>query len=134
MIIPFSGNCILIDVKQKTYGRKERVNIMKTLDVFIKEIKASKELQEELKKVKDMVAADAFLKAHNCDATAEELSDFIKSQINDGQGELSDDDASSVTGGVWMDVGAGWIDVDDTIPVRKTSPVLPDMRIDIIED
>lgn len=42
--------------------------------------------------------------------------------------------ASSVMGGVWMDVGAGWIGVDDTIPARKTDPILPDMRIDIIED
>ncbi len=107
---------------------------MKTLDEFVKEINASKELCKELKKVKSMDVANAFLKAHDCGATAEELSEFIKSQINDGQGELSDDDASSVMGGVWMDVGAGWIDVDDTIPARKTDPILPDMRIDIIED
>ena len=107
---------------------------MKTLDEFIKEINGSKELHEELKKVKDMDAANAFLKAHDCDATAKELSEFIKSQISDGQGELSDDEASSVSGGIWMDVGAGWIEVDDTIPARKTSPILPDKRIDIIED
>ena len=107
---------------------------MKVLDEFIKEIKASKELQAELKNVKDTVAADAFLKSHDCGATAKELSEFIKSQINDGQGELSDDEASSVSGGIWMDVGAGWIEVDDTIPARKTSPILPDKRIDIIED
>ena len=107
---------------------------MKVLDEFIKEIKASKELQAELKNVKDTVAADAFLKSHDCGATAKELSEFINSQINDGQGELSDDEASAASGGRWMDVGAGWIEVDDTIPARKTKPALPDMRIDIIED
>ena len=107
---------------------------MKTFEEFIKEIDASEELQAELKNVKGMDDANAFLKAHNCDATAEELADFIKSQINNGQGELSDDEASSVSGGIWMDVGAGWIEVDDTIPARKTSPILPDKRIDIIED
>ena len=107
---------------------------MKTLEEFIKEINASKELQKELKSVKGIEAAEGFLKKYDCGATAEELSEFINSQINDGQGELSDDEACSVSGGIWMDVGAGWIEVDDTIPVRKTKPVLPDKRIDIIED
>ena len=63
----------------------------------------------------------------------DELAERIALQF-ETSGELSDDDASSVTGGIWMDVGAGWIEVDDTIPVRKTSPILPDKRIDIIED
>ena len=31
---------------------------------------------QELKKVKDMDAANAFLKAHDCDATAKELSEL----------------------------------------------------------
>ena len=107
---------------------------MKTLEQFIKEIEASTALMEELKNIKDEAAANDFLKKHDCGATAEELAQYIKSRKNDAQGELSDDDASSVTGGVWMDVGAGWIDVDVTIPKRKVDPILPDMRIEIIDD
>ena len=95
---------------------------MKTLDEFIKEINGSKELQEALKNVKDMDAANAFLKKYDCNATAQELTEYIKSQINNIEGELSDDEASLASGGIWMDVGAGWFEVDDTIPVRKEEP------------
>lgn len=95
---------------------------MKTLDGFIKEINGSKELQEELKNVKDTDAANAFLKKHDCSATAKELTEYIKSQKNNAEGELSDDEVSAASGGVWMDVGAGWIDVDDTVPVREKDP------------
>ncbi|MBO4429541.1 MAG: hypothetical protein J5832_06260 [Clostridia bacterium] len=109
---------------------------MKTLDEFIKEINGSKELQEELKNAKDIDAVNAFLKKHDCDATAEKLSEYIKSQKNDGARELSDDEVSEVAGGFWMDIGAGWFWVDDTIPPRKKKeePVLGEFKIEIIEE
>ena len=109
---------------------------MKTLDEFIKEINDSKELQEELKNTRDVDAANAFLKKHDCAATADELAEYIRSQKNDGQGELSDDEVSEVAGGFWMDIGAGWFWVDETLPQRpkKTEPVLESFKIEILEE
>lgn len=100
---------------------------MKTLEQFLKEIEASGELQKELKNLKDKDAANAFLKKHGCSATAEELAAFLRSKNKDGQGELSDEEASSVSGGVWMDIGFGRIWIDETIPQRKSTadPILP---------
>lgn len=90
---------------------------MKTLGEFIKEIEASKELQKELKNVENKEAAEVFLKKHDCGATAKELAEFIKSQVKDIQGgELSDDEASSVAGGVYfmIDGKSTWfVDVVD---------------------
>ena len=108
---------------------------MKTLNEFIKEVSSSKELQEELKNAKDADAVNAFLKEHDCDATAGELAEYIKSQRNDGARELPDDEVSEVAGGIWMDVGAGWIDVSDAIPLKKKKAAqkpLKEFKIDII--
>ena len=106
---------------------------MKTLEQFVKEIEASKELQEELKNLTDKNAALAFLKKHDCAATAEELAKAIKAMTKDAQGELSDDEASAASGGVWFDIGFGRFWVDETLPERKVDPILPDSPI-IIED
>lgn len=108
---------------------------MKTLEQFIKEIVASKELQEELKNLKDKDAAAAFLKKNDCSATAEELADAIKAKVENKQGELSDDEASAASGGVWFDIGFGLFWVDETLPEKKgkPDPILPDSPI-IIED
>ena len=107
---------------------------MKTLNEFIKEVSSSKELQKELKNAKDADVVNAFLKEHDCDATAGELAEYIKSQRNDGARELSDDEVSEVAGGIWMDVGAGWIWVDETLPARKKmkEPALKEFKIEII--
>ena len=109
---------------------------MKTLEQFIKEVEASEELQNELKNLKDADAANAFLKAHGCGATADELAAFIQSQAKDRQGELSDDEVSAASGGVWFDIGFGRFWVDETLPQRriKDDPILPDSPITIIED
>ena len=108
---------------------------MKTLEQFIKEINASKELQEELKNLKNKDAVAAFLKKHDCSATAEELAEAIKVKAENGQGELSDDEASAASGGIWFDIGFGRFWVDETLPQRKqkVDPILPDSPI-IIED
>lgn len=109
---------------------------MKTLEQFIKEIDASKGLQEELKNLQDKDAVAAFLKKHDCSATTEELVEAIKAKAGNGQGELSDDEASAASGGVWFDIGFGRFWVDETLPERKvkTDPILPDSPIIIIED
>ena len=107
---------------------------MKTIEKLYVEIENSETLKNELSAVKDKDALAEFLKQHDCDATVEEWVKYIKTKATDSQGELSDDAVSSVSGGVWMDVGAGWIDVDVTLPARKTSPVLPEKKIIIIED
>ena len=107
---------------------------MKTLNEFLKEIEASKELQEELKALNDAAAAEAFLEKYDCSATAKELAESIKSKVNGGQGELSDEEASAASGGVWMDIGFGRIWIDETLPERKQDPILPDFKIEIIDD
>ena len=73
---------------------------MKTIEEFYKEIAGSKELQEELKKLSDEALGE-FLKKHNCEATAKELSDFVKSQT---EGEIGDVDVEAATGGAFFPV------------------------------
>ena len=107
---------------------------MKTLKDLIREIETSEKLREDLKNLKDKDAVDAFLKERNCSATAEELAEYLKSQKNDSEGELSDDDASSVSGGVWAMTYYGWMWLDDTVPESKTKTVLPKHTIIIEED
>ena len=71
---------------------------MKTIEEFYKEIVGSKELQEELK----TLSADslgAFLKKHGCAASAEEFAEYVRSQA---EGEIADDDANAVAGGLFM--------------------------------
>lgn len=92
---------------------------MKTLNEFIKEITASKELQEEIKTFKNSDELNAFFKAHDCDATAEDYGALIN-LVEKGEGELPDDLAEAVAGGFpWeilseciptvVDVVAGWL-------------------------
>ncbi|MBQ7700332.1 MAG: hypothetical protein IJT49_08335 [Clostridia bacterium] len=108
---------------------------MKTLNEFIKEINGSKDLQEELKNTNDMDAANAFLKKHDCDATANELAEYIRSQRKDGVQELSDDEVSAVAGGIWADFGYGlvWLETEVKIE-RKKEEVLEKHIIEIIDD
>lgn len=63
-----------------------------TAEVFLQKIKASAELVDELKAVKDGEALAAFLKKHDCAATAEEFQAALKR-------ELSDDALEGVAGG-----------------------------------
>ena len=71
---------------------------MKTLVEFIKEITASKELQDEMKNLEDEEAINTFFKAHDCDATAEDFGLLVK-YIENSEGELPDDLAEAVAGG-----------------------------------
>ena len=71
---------------------------MKTLNDFIKEITASKELQDEMKNLKDKEALEAFFKAHDCDATTEDYAALVKLS-EDKEGEIPDELAEAVAGG-----------------------------------
>ena len=70
---------------------------MKTIEEFYKEIAASKELQEELNSLNLLDATlEAFLKKHECNATAKDFLAFVRAQ---NEGEIEDDDAAKVDGG-----------------------------------
>ena len=69
---------------------------MKTIEEFYKELTASKELQEELKKASGEML-EAFLKKHDCNASVQ---DFIKYYDAHNEGEIDDGDAGSVAGGI----------------------------------
>ena len=86
-------------------GRK-----MKTVEDFYKEISDSKELQEELKNASEEML-EAFLKKHDCAASAEDFVNYMKSQKKpQAEGELSDDTAENVAGGrfLWWPDGSDW--------------------------
>ena len=68
---------------------------MKIVEEFYKEITDSKQLQNELKTVSGETL-DAFLREHNCDATAKDFIEFIRSKID---GEIVDDVAEAIAGG-----------------------------------
>ena len=70
---------------------------MKTIEEFYNEIVVSKELQEELKKTSDETLED-FLAKHGCSATAKDFIEFLKSMA---EGELEDDSAEAVNGGIY---------------------------------
>ena len=106
------------------------------LKELMKEIDASTELQEILKNLKDASAVEEFLKKHDCAATVKEFAESIKSQRKDSQGELSDDEASEVSGGVWATSFYGLIWLGDEVPESKRRPAptpLPEYPI-LIED
>ena len=70
---------------------------MKTVEEFVKEINESKELQKAIGEIKDKASFEAFLKDHDCDATADDFAKFVRSN---SEGEISDDAAGDVSGGV----------------------------------
>ena len=71
---------------------------MKTLNEFIKELTAKKELQDEMSKIKNNEELAAFLKANDCEATPEEFTALV--EIARGkEGEIPDELAEAVAGG-----------------------------------
>lgn len=71
---------------------------MKTLEDLLKEISTSDELQNELTSMKkgQYAEIEAFLKKHDCSASAEEFVNYLKSSL---EGEIGDDEASAAAGG-----------------------------------
>ena len=72
---------------------------MKTIEEFYQEIAGSKELQKELKIMTEKALTD-FLRKHDCEGTAKEFIDFVKTHK---EGEISDEDVGVVAGGGWID-------------------------------
>ena len=70
---------------------------MKTAEEFVKEIKASEELQNALKEIKEVAALEEFLKKNDCGAT---VAEFAKCATAQGEGEICDDEAEGAAGGV----------------------------------
>ena len=72
---------------------------MKTVEEFAKEIIGSAELQKELTEIKDKASLEDFLKKNDCGATATEFAKFVETN---GEGEISDETAGEIAGGVWL--------------------------------
>lgn len=83
--------------------RQERIHNMKTAEELFKEITASEALQKEFDAIGKGKLAEigAFLKNHDCTASAEEFMAFLKKQ-KAPEGELDDDAAGVVAGGKWF--------------------------------
>ncbi len=71
---------------------------MKTAEEFIREIKSSEILQNELKGIKDADAFTDYLKKNDVGAAAEDFVKALKAE-NESEGEISDDDAETAAGG-----------------------------------
>ena len=96
---------------------------MKTLLELKKEIVANAELREAWSEALKSGKTDEFLKAHGCDATKEELKDFLE---ND-KSELADEELDNVAGGVATQRGTffcKWCDTE--LPLSKQSDKDPD--------
>ena len=73
---------------------------MKALQAFYDEMIASDELKKEFSEsiaTKEDVAA--FLKRHECSATADELIEFIKEKLPANPSEVKEEDLAEVAGG-----------------------------------
>ena len=78
---------------------------MKTVEELFKEIDTSKDLQNEITSIGkgQFAELEAFLKKHDCEASAEEFIEFLKKQKpSKAEGELTDDDVDAVAGGRWI--------------------------------
>jgi hypothetical protein len=74
---------------------------MKTVQDFIKETEGNTALKNELKAINEKDALADFLKKNGVDATVEEFAEALKASISDGnEGEISDDAAEAVAGGI----------------------------------
>ena len=70
---------------------------MRTIEEFIREIERSKALQDELKEIKDKDALADFLRKNDVCESVDELEHYAKTLY---EGELSDDTAKAVAGGI----------------------------------
>lgn len=76
---------------------------MKSLEQFIKEIAGSSKLRREFETIRNREALDAFLEKHGCKATGHDFVKYLKSKPRN-EGEMSDDDAESVAGGIFLPI------------------------------
>ncbi|MBQ7592920.1 MAG: Nif11-like leader peptide family RiPP precursor [Synergistaceae bacterium] len=73
---------------------------MKTLQEFYEEVKTSDDLKKSLAEAAKSGKITEFLKAHDCDATADELKEFVAGKTaQDKPVELNDEELENVAGG-----------------------------------
>ncbi len=74
---------------------------MKTLQEVYEEITKSDDLKRALAETVKADKVTDFLKAHGCDATADELREFVAEKVNRDRPlrELSEDELANVAGG-----------------------------------
>ena len=73
---------------------------MKTLQEVYDEVKASDDLKKALAEAVKAGKVTEFLKANGCDATLDELKEFVAEKVNkDKPVELSEDELEMVAGG-----------------------------------
>ena len=71
----------------------------KTLQRLYGEVMASDALKKEYFAAANEGKLDEFLSSHGCDATGEQLGEFLSNSKNLPQGEIADDELDSVAGG-----------------------------------
>ncbi len=71
---------------------------MKTLEGFLKEISENEDLRKEFEEAVDQDNVVEFFKQHDCEATLEEIVEFVKANDKDGAA-LSEEELESVAGG-----------------------------------
>ena len=77
---------------------------MKTMQELYGEIVASDELKKALVEAMKADKIEDFLKAHDCEATEEEVKEFIEAKAGeDAPIELSDDELKGIAGGTFVD-------------------------------
>ena len=77
---------------------------MKTVQELHSEILASDELKKAFVEAMKAGKLEDFLKAHDCEATAEEIQEFIETKAaEDAPIELSEDELKRVAGGSFVD-------------------------------
>ncbi|MEE5993515.1 MAG: hypothetical protein V3G42_09775 [Oscillospiraceae bacterium] len=76
---------------------------MKTLQELYHEVIKSDELKKEFLEAGKNGKAEEFIKAHGCDATLDEIKDFLEAQAKADK-ELSADELENVAGGGCNDV------------------------------
>ena len=85
---------------------------MKTLQALYEEVKASDDLKKALAEAVKAGKVTEFLKANGCDATVDELKEFVAEKVaKDRPVELSDEELEKVAGGLGGHVSTrycGW--------------------------
>ena len=77
---------------------------MKTMQELYSEIVASDELKKAIVEAMKANELEDFLKAHGCEATEEEVKEFVETKAaSDAPIELSDDELKYVAGGSFVD-------------------------------
>lgn len=80
---------------------------MKSFEELYNEVLASDELKAEAAKAGKEGKQQEFLKAHGCDATQEEVAEFLKAKAQ-GDLPLTDDELKMMNGGGWFEIINGF--------------------------